>query len=84
MPPPVAVMLGVVAGVGGFVSAIALLLRDAPLAASMAALPNALDKILAFFQAACESSGGRFVLEPLVGMLLVFNALFGLEARRAR
>ena len=88
--PSVELRLGPPLGAAGLAAAVALLMRDAALGASMeAAKQNAssgagfLSSIIAFFAASCESAAGRLVWAPLLGLVLVVTALFGLEARAA-
>ncbi len=82
--PPLAVSLGPPVGAAGLAAALGLLLRDKPLADAMQHPHGLLGSIVVFFAAACDSAPGRVVMAPLLGLALVFNALFGLEVRTQR
>ena len=80
------VALGPPIGVAGMAAALSALLSDEGVMKRMQAPPGApaaaafLDSMVAFF-AAAQTDAGRLVLGPLVGLILVATALFGLEAR---
>ena len=79
--PRLPLLLGPPLGAVGLAAALRTLLRDASLAKAREG--GLLHGRVEVFAAACGAPAGRAVLTPLLGLALVFTALFGLEAGRA-
>lgn len=79
----VALALGPAIGAAGLAAALATLMRDKSVADAMQAHgKNLLGAQVEFFEHACRAAdANRALMALLTPLLLVFNALFGIEAR---